>query len=491
MSDVCLILESTYPYVAGGVSSWVYDIIKNINDISFSLIYLGAYSSQTHTLNYPVPSNVVELKEFFLFDYTPNKKKTRGFSDEEHQIFFQFIESIFDETPVKLEELINILRDNKKGFRSIYNLLYSKKSWNFMINFYNKNFHDYPFNKFVWSWHMIFIKFLSILRIQIPVSEVYHSVATGYAGLIGVIAKIIYKKPFILTEHGIYTRERKIDILNSSWIYSIFNKKVTVSNREDGIKEMWIKFFVFLSNISYSHADEIISICESNRKIQLQEGAENRKTSVITNSVKMPAEHKKYKTEKFNICFVGRIVPIKNIKTFIRASAIINKTLAKDTFEINILGPYDEDKEYFKECEKLVALENLNNIISFKGKVNLKDYYPKIDVLVLTSISEGQPLVILEAQAYGIPVVSTDVGDCKALLEGGNKEDKAIGRSGIITEINNEYDTAKSIIKLYNNKNLYAEFSRNAIKRVKEYYLKHNMIASYRHVYQNAITEVN
>ena len=48
--------------------------------------------------------------------------------------------------------------------------------------------------------------------------------------------------------------------------------------------------------------------------------------------------------------------------------------------------------------------------------MDVKQIYPRIDVLVLTSISEGLPLVILEAAAAGVPLVSTDVGACRELL---------------------------------------------------------------------------
>ena len=41
MSDVCLILEGTFPYVVGGVSTWIYDLIRGLPDVKFSVIHLS------------------------------------------------------------------------------------------------------------------------------------------------------------------------------------------------------------------------------------------------------------------------------------------------------------------------------------------------------------------------------------------------------------------------------------------------------------------
>ena len=50
------------------------------------------------------------------------------------------------------------------------------------------------------------------------------------------------------------------------------------------------------------------------------------------------------------------------------------------------------------------------------GNTNVIEYMRKLDFTVLTSISEGQPLSILESMASGRPVISTDVGCCHELI---------------------------------------------------------------------------
>ena len=70
-ADVCLLLEGTYPYVQGGVSSWVHQIITELPEVTFALFFLGSTREQTRQKRYTPPPNVVSLTEVFLFDRLP------------------------------------------------------------------------------------------------------------------------------------------------------------------------------------------------------------------------------------------------------------------------------------------------------------------------------------------------------------------------------------------------------------------------------------
>ena len=63
-----------------------------------------------------------------------------------------------------------------------------------------------------------------------------------------------------------------------------------------------------------------------------------------------------------------------------------------------IMGSLEESEEYAQECRKMVADLNIQDV-EFTGIVNIKDYIGKMDILLLTSLSEGQPLAILEGFA--------------------------------------------------------------------------------------------
>lgn len=95
--------------------------------------------------------------------------------------------------------------------------LYSKSSWEFITDSYLKYARDYPFINYFWTIRNIHIPIWKVSRIieELPRTAIVHSPSTGYVGFISSLISGMWNAPFILTEHGIYTRERKIDILLS------------------------------------------------------------------------------------------------------------------------------------------------------------------------------------------------------------------------------------------------------------------------------------
>ena len=121
---------------------------------------------------------------------------------------------------------------------------------------------------------------------------------------------------------------------------------------------------------------------------------------------------------------VVRLAPIKDIKTLIYSFYELKFRLEK--VRLHIIGPED-DKQYAQECYELVRQLGVKDVL-FPGMVNVLEYMKKLDFTVLTSISEGQPLSVLESFAAGRPCVTTDVGCCRELLNG--MEGDELGSAG-------------------------------------------------------------
>jgi glycosyltransferase involved in cell wall biosynthesis len=149
------------------------------------------------------------------------------------------------------------------------------------------------------------------------------------------------------------------------------------------------------------------------------------------------------------------------------------------------MGPTDEDEEYDRDCRLLVKMLELTETVKFLGRVDAKAYYPKCDVIVLTSVSEAQPLVILEANAAGIPCVATDVGACKELLGGRTEEDKLLGPSGLVTGISNAQQTSDAITRVLTEDGLWKKMVDAVIERVRQYYRDSDVWARYRNLYEH------
>ena len=61
MTDVCLILEGTYPYIVGGVSTWVHALIGGLPQFDFSLVHLAARAERERTSKFDLPPNLREI----------------------------------------------------------------------------------------------------------------------------------------------------------------------------------------------------------------------------------------------------------------------------------------------------------------------------------------------------------------------------------------------------------------------------------------------
>ena len=104
-------------------------------------------------------------------------------------------------------------------------------------------------------------------------------------------------------------------------------------------------------------------------------------------------------------------------------------------------------------------------------------------MVVLTSFSEGQPLVILEAYARGVPVIATDVGACREMIEGRDAADRALGPSGFVTRVAAPKETAAALVRLARDPALRRRLGAAGFRRVSAYYQRRDMLASYRALY--------
>ena len=490
--DVMLLAEGTYPYIGGGVSSWIAQILDGMKDIKFGICFLGSVESDYGELKYELPDNLVHLEVHYIFEEnTPDVKKTSG-----NKKAFETIEKLyasFKDRSVSIPEEVKHV-DFYLNDMTFEDFLYSKRSWDFINRIYFKNAPDVSFIDYFWTLRDIHKPIWTLAKIvkHFPHVKVLHAPSTGYAGFLGTLASFDRDIGLVLTEHGIYTRERKIDMLSAEWID--FKKPALLKQPEEFnyIKKMWIEFFRIIGEFAYKRSDLVLSLYPEAQKIQIALGAEAEKTRVLPNGVNVNVLKATMKNRAENqkpvISLIGRVVSIKDIKTFIRAIRITANHIPD--VEGWVVGPTDEDKEYFTECKQMVESLGLVNNLKFLGFRNIKEILPRTSLLTLTSISEGMPLVILEGFAAGIPCVATDVGSCRNLIEGGlNDEDKGLGSAGAITSIATPGELAKHYIRFLTDEDAWDKASAVAQNRVEKYYNQEIFLKEYRDIYMNLINK--
>jgi glycosyltransferase involved in cell wall biosynthesis len=108
---------------------------------------------------------------------------------------------------------------------------------------------------------------------------------------------------------------------------------------------------------------------------------------------------------------------------------------------------------------------------------------------VLTSVSEAQPLVILEANCAGIPAVASDVGSCRELIEGRTRNDRSIGPSGIVTPVADPVSTADGITRILSDPNTREQMALAGRDRVSRYYQERDLNRKYHGVYEQYMSK--
>ena len=146
-------------------------------------------------------------------------------------------------------------------------------------------------------------------------------------------------------------------------------------------------------------------------------------------------DYGKDSNEKFVFLTVGRLVPVKNIEMQIETMAEVVKKYPN--VELWVIGEGLEKENYKLQ----IANHQLQNNVKLLGwQSDVEKFYKQADVLMLTSYSEGWPLVILEAANYGLPIIMTDVGSAGELIIN--------GESGIVVPINDKDKLKEAIINL-------------------------------------------
>ena len=74
---ICIVAEGCYPYVVGGVSSWIHSMIRTFPDYQFVVLAIVANRSMRGKFVYELPENVVEVRELYLQDYDWKDRRTQ------------------------------------------------------------------------------------------------------------------------------------------------------------------------------------------------------------------------------------------------------------------------------------------------------------------------------------------------------------------------------------------------------------------------------
>ncbi len=459
---ICVILEGCYPYVTGGVSTWMHQYIQAMPEHEFVVWAVGANARDRGKFKYKMPENVTEVREVFLDDALTMRfeKKKYSFSEEE---LFALREFVNCRRP-DWDRLFRMYHDSKV---SPIEFLMSEDFLEILIKICHE---EYPYTSFSDLFHTVrsmLLPVLYIMQTDIPEADIYHAVATGYSGVLARLGAYVNHVPYMITEHGIYTREREEEIIRAKWVPPAF-------------KRFWVRFFYMLSEAAYSKASMITSLFDRARETQIEMGCDPDRCRYITNGI----HYNRFKdiplkrpNGYIDIGAVLRIAPIKDVKTLLYAFADLKERVPNA--RLHIAGPED-DEEYAQECYALKEQLGLEDAY-FLGTVNVLEYMENFDFTMLTSISEGQPLAVLESFAAGRPCVTTDVGCCKQLIYGMEGDD--FGQAGFVVPPMHRAAISDAMEQLCVRPDMCYQMGQNGKRRVEKFFRHEDMIRNYQEAY--------
>ena len=227
--------------------------------------------------------------------------------------------------------------------------------------------------------------------------DVLHAATNGLGALPALTAKWQYGTPIIVTEHGVYMREHYLHLRRPQFGWPV--------------KDLYLRFLRRLCTLGYREAETITPGNIYNKRWETELGADPARVRTVYNGVD-PAVFPVLSSEPEvpTISWAGRIDPVKDLETLLRAFSLVLKEIPQARLRIFGSAP-PGGEAYLESCRTEAAELGLGQQVTFEGRVpEIRDAYAAGHIVVLCSITEGFPYTLIEAMACGRACVATDVG---------------------------------------------------------------------------------
>ncbi|KQR04309.1 glycosyl transferase family 1 [Arthrobacter sp. Leaf141] len=500
-------MESTYPFLKGGVSAVVHDIVTHNPDLSYGIIHITWDSDAPLTDLYGMPSNVRWVRTVFLSmdehrqDFQGVSSRDLGMTAPEREAlshrFFDALYALSEHGDVEgLWELIDEGMNERTRQYPLWALLGSRE---FMQTLQDRmpQLNLSLANSF-WTLRNFFSLAYAVLGETMPRASVYHAHTTGYASLLGAAAARDHNTSFLLTEHNLYVRDTVNTLLDRNMALSITAEDyrtfdVTAEQRA------WMAWWTEMGRFCYPSARLITYLYPSAITEAARLGADMDKSVVVPNGMVIAEFDEKFRARQdalakmeaegpdyvWHLVYIARVVPIKGLLDLLSSMEIL-RDRGYPNLHLDVLGPTEHVPEYYEACLAKIDALGLNDHVTVHGTVHVRDMLDQFDLLVLPSYNEGQPIVILEAMAAGIPTVGSDVGGVAQQISDNltTADGRVIGPCGETVTPGDVQQMADGIQAVIGNLANYASYAANARTRVQELFQMHEVMSSYNQIYR-------
>lgn len=504
--DVAIVMESTYPYLKGGVSAVVHDIVKGNDDLTFGIIHISWDRTSPSEDLYGMPSNVKWVKPVFLSmrehqdNFMSLVPRDLGMGRKARQ---RLATRIFDALAASVDgdvEPLWSLYDEGMNPRTrtfpIWASLGSKEFMKLCIE--RMEGLGLSLSETFWTMREFFSLSAALLDEDFPTAGVYHAHTTGYASLVSAAAARQNDTAFLLTEHNLYVRDTVNTLLGRNMALPVTAQDYRTF-AVTPVERVWMAWWTEMGRFCYPSSEAITFLYPSAISEAADLGAPIDKAVVIPNGMLVSEFEDAYRRRLsaveqitagdpdrvWRLVYIARVVPIKGMLDLIESIRLLRER-GISNIRLDALGPTEHVPDYYEACLRKVEEYGLQDQIVFRGTVQVREMLADYDLLVLPSYNEGQPIVALEAMTAGIPVAGTAVGGMAELIGDVITTSEGIswGPAGILTEAGDVVEMADAIAAMIVDTDAYARYSRAARGRVVHFYQLGDVLASYNSLYR-------
>jgi glycosyltransferase involved in cell wall biosynthesis len=475
---VLFLVSGVYPHYVGGVSTWAEQLLGALSEHEFQIV--SVVSNPYVELRYVLPPNVTNLVTVPLWgtelveEYLPGSPRAaaakrlrtthariRGGFVPHFEKFMRQVKIAAPQPGVlgqSIYDMHTFLMDH-----DFTGTIRSRALWVSYIELLREDpiLSTLNLQEAVTILRTI-ARYLRVLNFRPARADLSHSAIASVAGLVGVVAYHAFGTPSILTEHGVYIRERLLDIINQPLAFPA--------------KVFWQNFHAALARLNYHYADGIFPVCSFNSRWEQQFGVPAEKIRVVYNGVDGDRFRPMDVARTYagpSIVAVTRLDRLKDALNLIHAMAVLRRSV--QDVRCFIYGPA-ADAVYTKLCLDERTRLGLDGCVEFLGPTSRPEFaYNTGDVVVLSSLSEGFPFALIEAMACGRAIVATDVGGMA----------EALGDAGLIVPPRQPKRLAEAMLRLLRDRELRAELGMRARRRALAEFSVSEFIEAYRDIYSS------
>ncbi|GHF59104.1 lipopolysaccharide glycosyltransferase, putative [Streptomyces mashuensis] len=461
--QVTLLTEGTYPHSHGGVSVWCDQLVQGMPDVDFRVIAVTGTGRETPA--WTLPGHVRDVTTLPLWGAPPAGRVPRGRALRRFLTDWEcFLLALLDpEQEHHFPPALYRLADHATA-GTLFPALRGEPAARLLARLWNRprlataaarpTLHD------ALTATDLLEHALRPLAAPPPADGITHAVSGGLATLPGLVARHRHGTPFLLTEHGVYLRERYLGFRAEPYRWPV--------------KALMLGLFRQLAGEGYRRAALVTPGNRYNRRWEEHGGTPPDRIRTVYNGVD-PAAFPPAGPEPATptLSWAGRVDPIKGLDTLIRAFALVRAELPDA--RLRLFGGTPRGGEgYRTACEDLAASLGVADAVTFEGRVeDIRDAYAAGNVVMLSSISEGFPFTLIEAMSCGRATVSTDVGGVR----------EAVGDTGLVVPPRDPEAMARAALDLLHDGELRARMGEAARLRVVEQFTLRRTIDAFRGIY--------